>query len=79
MFIWNDGIDMTKYLMENYIKDINQKGLKRTWQSILSKTLEIDFETDLFTLDNYGELYETGLEHENKISKIWQIEQIMEK
>ena len=60
---------MGKYLMENYISDIDKKGLKKTWHSILSKTLENNFESELFNIDNYGELYEIGLEHENKISK----------
>lgn len=69
MFIGKDGVDMAKYLMKNYIMDIDKKGLKKTWHSILTKTLANNFETDLFTLDNFGELYEIGLEHENKISK----------
>lgn len=60
---------MKKYLIENYLSDIDTKGLKKTWHSILSKTLENDFDTELFNVDNYGELYEIGLEHENKISK----------
>ena len=60
---------MAKYLIEDYINDIDKKGLKKTWHSILSKTLEKEFESDLFEIDNYGELYEIGLEHENKINK----------
>mgnify|MGYP004487887299 FL=1 len=60
---------MAKYIIEKYISDIDKKGLKKTWHSILSKTLKNDFESDLFIIDNYGELYEIGLEHENKISK----------
>lgn len=55
--------------MENYLSDIDEKGLKKTWHSILSKTLEDDFDSELFVINNYGELYEIGLEHENKISK----------
>lgn len=60
---------MVKYLMENYLSDIDKKGLKKTWHSILSKTLANNFNSNLFNIDNYGELYEIGLEHENKISK----------
>lgn len=60
---------MVKYLMENYLTDIDKKGLKKTWHSILSKTLDNNFNSDLFNIENYSELYEIGLEHENKISK----------
>ena len=60
---------MTKYTMEKYLTDIDKKGLKKTWHSILSNTLNGKFESDIFMPDNYGELYEIGLEHENKISK----------
>lgn len=60
---------MAKYDIIDYIKDIDKKGLKETWHSILSKTLDNDFDSDIFSLDNYGELYEIGLAHENKISK----------
>lgn len=60
---------MAKYTMENYLSDIDKKGLKKTWHSILSKSLKNTFDSELFTLNNYGELYEIGLEHENKISK----------
>lgn len=60
---------MTKYLINDYIKDIDKKGLKKTWHTILSKTMAKEFDTELFNIDNYGELYEIGLEHENKIDK----------
>ena len=60
---------MAKYTISDYFSDIDKKGLKKTWHSILSRTLENEFESDLFNIDNYGELYEVGLEHENKISK----------
>ena len=60
---------MTKYTMNEYLNDIDKQGLKKTWHSILSNTLNDNFESDLFISDNYGELYEIGLEHENKISK----------
>lgn len=60
---------MTKYSINDYIKDIDKKGLKKTWHTILSKTMAKEFDTELFNIGNYGELYEIGLEHENKIDK----------
>ena len=69
MSVGKDGIDMTNYLIEDYIRDIDKKGLKKTWHSILSRTLKNNFKSDIFSVNNYGELYEIGLEHENKISK----------
>lgn len=60
---------MNKYTIDDYIIDIEKKGLKKTWSSILSKTLNNKFSSDIFAVENYGELYEIGLEHINKISK----------
>lgn len=60
---------MKKYTIDDYITDIEKNGLKKTWHTILSKTLNNTFASDVFILDNYGELYEIGLEHVNKISK----------
>ena len=60
---------MANYSLDNYLDDIKKKGLKKTWHTILTKTLKNTFESDLFVVDNYGELYEIGLEVENKISK----------
>ena len=60
---------MEKYSIENYIFDIDKYGLKKTWHTILSNTLDNNFDSDIFKIDNYGELYEIGLEHVNKISK----------
>ena len=60
---------MTNYKIENYLNDIDKKGLKKTWYAILSNTLKGKFSSDIFTPNNYGELYEIGLEHVNKISK----------
>ena len=63
------SIEVKKYTMNDYICDIDKKGLKKTWHSILTKTLKNKFNSDLFVIENYSELYEIGLEHENKISK----------
>ncbi|MCH5167086.1 MAG: N-6 DNA methylase [Erysipelotrichales bacterium] len=60
---------MKKYTIDDYIIDIDKYGLKKTWHSILSKTLNNKFISEIFNVDNYGELYEIGLEHVNKISK----------
>ena len=60
---------MKKYTIDNYIIDIDKYGLKKTWHTILSKTLNNTFDSDIFNINNYGELYEIGLEHVNKISK----------
>lgn len=60
---------MEKYTIDNYINDIDKYGLKKTWHTILSKTLSNTFDSDVFNVNNYGELYEIGLEHVNKISK----------
>ena len=58
---------MVKYTMNDYINDISKKAKKHEINTI--KTLENKFESDLFVVDNYGEMYEIGLEYENKINK----------
>ncbi len=60
---------LNNYTIDDYITDINSGGLEKTWHAILSKTLNGTFNSDLFNIDNYGELYEIGLEHVNKINK----------
>lgn len=60
---------MKDYTIENYITDIDKKGLKKTWRTILSKILNDTFNSSIFNVDNFGELYEIGLEHVNKIQK----------
>ena len=45
---------MKKYTIDDYIIDIDKKGLKKTWNTILSKTLNNDFESDVFNMENYG-------------------------
>lgn len=57
------------YDLNNYIKDIDCYGLKKTWHNILTKTLSKELVSKEFIVDNFGELYEIGLEHENKINK----------
>lgn len=60
---------LKNYTMDDYMHELDQKGLKKTWHTILSNTLNGNFQSDVFTLDHYGELYEMGLEHQNKINK----------
>lgn len=57
------------YDLNKYINDIDCYGLKKTWHNILTKTLSKELISKDFIVDNFGELYEIGLEHENKISK----------
>lgn len=57
------------YELEDYFKDIDTKGLKKTWNSILINILNNKLVSNIFILDNFGELYEIGLEYENKINK----------
>lgn len=57
------------YDLNNYIKNIDCYGLKKTWHNILTKTLSKELVSKEFIVDNFGELYEIGLEHENKINK----------
>ena len=64
---WKNSLN--NYTIDDYITDINSGGLEKTWHAILSKTLNGTFNSDLFNIDNYGELYEIGLEHVNKINK----------
>ena len=60
---------MKNYSIDNYLIDIDKYGLKKTWHTILSKTLNNKFNSTIFNINSYGELYEIGLEHVNKISK----------
>lgn len=60
---------LNNYTLENYINDIDTCGLKKTWHTILLNTLSNKLKSDVFSVENYGELYETGLAHVNKINK----------
>lgn len=57
------------YTIDNYKTDIDKYGLSKTWHKILSKIIKNDFNSELFQIDNFGELYEIGLEYDNIISK----------
>lgn len=62
-------IDFIKYNIDEYLLDIDSYGLKNTWHNILSQILNFSEKLELFAPENFGELYEIGLEHDNKISK----------
>ncbi len=57
------------YNIDDYKKDIDKYGLSKTWHKILSKIIKTEFLSDIFVIDNFGELYEIGLAHENIINK----------
>lgn len=57
------------YTIDNYKMDIDKYGLSKTWHRILSKIIKNNLNSELFIIDNFGELYEIGLEYDNIISK----------
>lgn len=59
------------YTIEAYKNDLDALGLKKTWQDILSyrKSHSDESVVDILKTCNFGELYEIGLAHVNKISK----------
>lgn len=57
------------YTINSYKEDIDKYGLKKTWHKILSKKLNNELVSNIFKIENFGELYEIGLEYDNIISK----------
>lgn len=55
-----------KDLVNKYLNSIKKIGLSKTWDNILNDSLLGSTEYDV---DDFGELYEIGLEFTNKISK----------
>lgn len=53
-------------LVSKYLSQIKKYGLSKTWDNILINSLYGSKEYDV---ENFGELYEIGLEYTNKISK----------
>ncbi len=53
-------------LINNYLNNIKINGLSKTWDNILNTSL---FGAREYNVDDFGELYEIGLEFTNKISK----------
>lgn len=57
---------MMNQLIDTYLSNIDKKGLEKTWSKILKDSLNGSSNYDV---NDFGELYEIGLEHTNKISK----------
>lgn len=60
---------MKKYCYNDYLNDIDKKGLKKTWDYILDKVYNNELESNDIVIDNFGELYEIGLARVNKVDK----------
>ena len=58
-----------EYTIESYLKQIDKFGLKKTWDIILKYKLAQNNDIALLDVKNFGELYEIGLAHINKIDK----------
>lgn len=59
----------SNYSIENYKQDIKKYGLKKTWHNLLEQIATKELISDIFTVENFGEIYEIGLECDNVISK----------
>lgn len=57
-----------EYTIEHYRQDVEKFGLEKTWRRICDTVLQHG-EYGILTVDNFGELYETGLAIQNKIKK----------
>ena len=53
-------------LVSKYLSQIKKDGLSKTWDNILINSL---YGSKEYNVENFGELYEIGLEYTNKISK----------
>lgn len=58
-----------EYTIDTYLKQIDKFGLKKTWDIILKYKLANSEQGTLLDVNNFGELYEIGLAHINKIDK----------
>ena len=59
----------SSYDMESYIKDISSRGIRDVWNNICKEALNGSIESDVLSIDRFGELYEIALALENKDSK----------
>ena len=57
------------YTIKQYIEDIDKYGLTDVWIGIISLFEDENDAYGVLTINNFGELYEIGLAHTNKISK----------
>lgn len=53
-------------IVSKYLSQIKKYGLSKTWDDILINSL---YGSKEYNVENFGELYEIGLEYTNKISK----------
>lgn len=60
---------MKEYTLNDYLNDIDTIGLEATWDKILKNIINDKMVSNIFKVENFGELYEIGLERINKISK----------
>lgn len=64
-----EEIDLKNYTVDTYKKDIKKYGLKNLWDYLLEKLLIEQIDNSLFNYENFGELYEIGLEELEKKKK----------
>lgn len=57
------------YNLESYINDIHTLGLSKTWDIICAYILQFGEKGEFLTIPKFGELYEIGLEIQDKIQK----------
>lgn len=62
-------ISFKNYKLENYISDIEDKGLAYTWSYICEYVLKFGENEDFLNVQNFGEMYEIGLAIQDKIQK----------
>lgn len=62
-------ISLKNYKLENYISDIEDKGLAYTWSYICEYVLKFGENEDFLNVKNFGEMYEIGLAIQDKIQK----------
>lgn len=58
-----------EYSIESYTKDIDNFGLSYTWNLICEYIKRFGENNTILRINNFGELYETGLAHQNKLEK----------
>lgn len=62
------NINFDNYTIEQYKTDLDNYGLENVWDQLLRYCIDNTPPT-ILNVDNFGELYEIGLAHTNKIAK----------
>ena len=57
------------YTVDDYLQDIDKHGLEAVWRAIIDLFNQKDDSYGILSLDNFGELYEIGLAHVDKVDK----------